>query len=633
MRELVKRYFEQSLSRRGFARGMANLGFTAAAAKAVLGDLDAAEPAPPVRGSETGGAMMEGTGGELVVAQAKAAGAAYLFTNPGSYEVGIFDALVDEPGMHMIMGLHEGVVIAMADGYHRVSLKPALVNVHVIAGTAQAAGQLYNASRDGSALVVTAGLNDNQAWSDEGVLAPRPGYDQKDVNRQFTKIGWDARQPDALPLMLRRAFKVASTPPGGPVYLAMAHYALEARGAKAQILPANRFLLASRTRPDAKATEDAARMLVEARRPMLVVGDEVWKSGAQAELVALAEKLGAAVSTDRQGYANFPARHAQNLGSFGGAGKWMEKGADVIAFIGARDAGGKLVPKTPEMPWDSKVIRIGMDTSHIGRNYPTDVALVADVKAALADLSAAVDSVVTKDRLRQVAAARAGEVKSYTAAARARAEAAARQTFGQSPVHPDELGAVLARTMDKNAIVVAENLTGRYDAFAFGYREDEPMYVTNTGLGLGWGVGAATGAKLAAPGRQVICTIGDGSVMYAASGFWTQARYGIPVITVVYNNRNYQTVRQAYHGYKGKMAGSGKYVGMYLGDPDIDFVKLGESQGVKGEKAGSAAELEAAMKRGAAAGRDGKPYVIEVATARYGGGADSTWHEGFKLRS
>jgi thiamine pyrophosphate-dependent acetolactate synthase large subunit-like protein len=157
------------------------------------------------------------------------------------------------------------------------------------------------------------------------------------------------------------------------------------------------------------------------------------------------------------------------------------------------------------------------------------------------------------------------------------------------------------------------------------------MWLANTGAGLGWGIGAATGAKLAAPDRQVVCSIGDGSVMYSASGFWTQARYGIPVLTVVWNNKNYQTVRHAYHNYSGRMAKSGHYAGMYLGDPYIDFVKLAESQSVKGEKASTAAEFEAALKRGSAATRDGKPYLVEVATARYGGGAESIWYEKFNL--
>src|SRR2546427_3929660 len=202
MRHLIQRYLDHSLSRRGLLRGLSALGFTSAAAQAILKPLEASETAA-TRTDVPGSSTVEGTGGELVVAQAKAAGAQYLFTNPGSFEVGFFDAVIDNPGIQLIMGLHEGIVVAMADGYHRVSLKPGFVNVHVIAGTAQMAGQLYNASRDGSALVITAGLNDNEKWSDETILAPRPGFDQKEITRQFTKISWEARTADSLPLMLR----------------------------------------------------------------------------------------------------------------------------------------------------------------------------------------------------------------------------------------------------------------------------------------------------------------------------------------------------------------------------------------------------------------------------------------------
>ncbi|MBI3695610.1 MAG: thiamine pyrophosphate-binding protein [Acidobacteria bacterium] len=573
---------------------------------------------------------MEGTGGELVMAQAKAAGAEYLFTNPGSFEVGLFDAQIDTPGVQLIMGLHEGIVISMADGYHRVSGKPAFVNVHVIAGTAQAAGQLYNASRDGSALVITAGLNDNEQWSDEVGLAPRPGYDQKEVNRQFTKISWEARKADSLPLMLRRAFKVAATEPGGPVYLAMAHHALETKGVRAQILPAERFMIRARVRPSKAAVEEAARLLVEARRPLLVVGDEVWKSGAQADLVAFSEALGLGVAGGLQGFANFPAHHAHNLGGFSMGSEFVKRGVDLIVVVGARDFGGKVVPGGPEVP-DARIVRIGIDTSNMGRNYPTDLALVADVKEALADLRAAIGGMLTKDRLTSIAASRSDEVRAITSAMRAKTRAVAEKNFGRKPIHPDELGAVMARTIDPDAIVVMENLTGRHDAFNFGFRENEQMRVANTGASLGWGIGAAIGAKLAAPDRQVVCSIGDGSVMYSASGFWTQARFGVPVLTVVWNNYNYQTVRLAYYNYKRKMAATGHYAGMYLGDPEIDFVKLAGSQGVGGEKVTAGDQIAPALKRGIAATREGRPYLVEVVIARYGGGAESTWHQKFNL--
>jgi benzoylformate decarboxylase len=632
MQDLVRRYLDSGLSRRGFLDRMAALGFSLAAANAVLRSADAAESAAGRLETPAGGGLLEGTGGEVAVAQAKAAGVEYMFTNPGSYEAGLFDAFVDTPGLQLIMGLHEGIVISMADGYHKVSRKPAFVNVHVIAGTAQMAGQLYNSSRDGSALVITAGLNDNELWNDDVLLGPAPGYDQKEIPRQFTKICWEARRGESLPLLLRRAFKVAATDPGGPVYLAMAHYALEAKGVKAQILPAERFLIRPRVRPDAASVSEAARLLVEAKRPVVIVGDEVWKSGAQAEMVAFAQKLGLPVAMlSMQAYRNFPVRHPHFLGNFSLSSDYVRRGVDLVLFVGARDLGGKVIPQGAEAPAGAKIVRVGIDTAAMGRTQATDVAVVGDVKGSLKDLSAAVDGLLTKQRQGDLSAGRFEQYRAQAQGMHAQARAAAAKNAGKKPIHPDELGSVMARTLDADAIVVSENLTGRYDAFNFGFRENEQTYIGNSGAGLGWGVGASTGAKLAAPDRQVVCSIGDGSVMYSAAGFWTQARYGIPVLTVVWNNQNYQTVRLAYHEYKGRMAATGHYAGMYLGDPDIDFAKLAESQGVKGERVQDPGGLEAALKRGIAATRDGKPYLVEVAISRLGGGAESTWHESFNL--
>jgi len=136
MQELVKRFLDDGLSRRGLIRKLSTMGIGLAQAQGLLQSFQASEDAGkglPVPGATT----MKGTGGELLMAQAKAAGAEYLFSNPGSFETGLFDAQITA-GVPLIMGLHEGIVIAMADGYHRASLKPAFVNVHVVAGTAQA---------------------------------------------------------------------------------------------------------------------------------------------------------------------------------------------------------------------------------------------------------------------------------------------------------------------------------------------------------------------------------------------------------------------------------------------------------------------------------------------------------------
>lgn len=627
MQDLVRRYMEKGLSRRGFVRGMSALGFTAAAANTVLEPLQASEEAAEET-EASAPATVTGTGGELMVAQMKAAGVEYCFTNPGSFEVGFFDAFTDSPGMQLIMGLHEGVVISMADGYHRVSGKPSFVNVHAIAGTAQMSGQLYNASRDGSAIVITAGLNDNEMWSDESTLTPRPGFNQKEVNRQFTKISWDARDGRGVPLALRRAFKVATTEPGGPVYLALAHYALEAKNISAQILPADRFLLRGKVRADAASVEKAAKWLLEAKNPLVIVGDEIWKSGAQQAVVEFAERLGLPVCSGVEGFRNFPTRHSQYIGGFAAGSPYAQK-ADLILFLGGRDPGGRVVPNQPEMPTNVRIIRAGLDTNTMGRNYPTDLALLSDISEVIKDLNTAMKGDAQK--ISAAAKPRRDEIRAFTQARYQKMDAAMKANFGQSVIHPDELGYKLSRGVDPGAIIVSENLTGKYDAFEFGFGEKDPMWLGNTGFSLGWGLGAAMGAALAAPKRPVVCAIGDGSVMYQSSAFWSMARYEMPVMTVVWNNKNYQTVRHAYHAYQGKMVKSDHYAGMYLGNPDIDFVKLAESQGVRGERVTKGSDLDAALARGAKATREGKPYLLEVEIARYGGGASSTWFEKFSL--
>jgi thiamine pyrophosphate-dependent acetolactate synthase large subunit-like protein len=134
----------------------------------------------------------------------------------------------------------------------------------------------------------------------------------------------------------------------------------------------------------------------------------------------------------------------------------------------------------------------------------------------------------------------------------------------------------------------------------------------------GCGARKKVGAKLGAPSRQVVCFIGDGAVMYCASGFWAQACYGIPVLSVVANNHNSRTVRLVAHGYKGRMSAGAHYDGTYVGEPDIDFVALAKNQGVSGEKVDDHRRLEPAIELGKTATRDGKPYLVEVTTARWG---------------
>jgi benzoylformate decarboxylase len=621
MNRLMQDFLEQRLSRRHFVQALAALGVSATGVESLARAAEAVAQGT----SATLGQTVTGTGGELFVAQMKAAGVRYLFTNPGSFEVGFFDAFLGQPGMTLIMGLHEGLVIAMADGYHKVSREPAFVNVHVIAGTAQAAGQLYNASRDGSALVITAALLDNEAHSDELLLGPRPGFNQKDITRQFTKMAWESHHGDSVAMMLRRAFKVATTEPGGPVYLAIPNTILEGK-ATADVYDRSHFLIPGDIPPDPGRVTQVARLLLEAKSPALVFGDEVAKAGAQPEGLELAELLGLPVHEHvLPAFHSFPRHHSLFKGQFSGKGK------DVVVNVGDYDLGDfdfredtAPLPSAPSYERGAKVVRIGLNTQAIGRNNPFDVVMVANVKLTMRALIEALKSEAPAAALKKLREARWSEPA-------ARKVAIDPGRVGNPVIHPDELGWTLQQLLDGDAIVVSENLSGSNHFLSTGFRANEKLWISNSAGGLGWGIGAATGAKLAAPDRQVVCNIGDGSVMYGAAGFWTQARHEVPVLTVVCNNRNYQTVRLAFWRYQGEMAKTDRYPGMHLGSPNIDFVKLAESQGVAGVRVEKSGDLRRALQEGIDTTRGGQPFLVEVVVQKVGGGAGSEWYQEFSL--
>jgi benzoylformate decarboxylase len=632
MRELLLDYYNGNLSRRRFLKRLAETGMTVAAASAIVEMADVAEAQTAENGSRY--KVITGTGGELLAEQARAAGVKYIFTNPGSFEVGFFDALTDRPDLQVIIGLHEGIVVPLADGYHKVTGEPGFINVHAIAGTAQMAGQLYNAHRDGSAIVVTAGMQDAANYSDDVLLAPRPGFSQTEVNRQFTKISWEVRNGASIPVFTRRALKTAMTAPGGPVYIAFSSFSLEAGNLKGEIWPKENFLVQARPRPAKDQVEQLAKMLIEANRPSAIFGDEVWKSKAQAEAVELCEMLGLPAATGtqtQQAFPNFPTRHPQYIGQFAADRPYPSGQVDLLVQFGTRDLGGMQVPDKPMLDGAARTVAVGLDTNMLGRTQPVDLAVVADMRETFRDLKDAVNSMVTAARLQKLREDRLAVVKPHAFKMAATALENARKNFDKRPIHPDQVGLEIEQIADPDAIIVSENLTGSNGLFRLGYRPDEKLWLGNTGASLGWGVGAAVGAKLGAPDRQVILSIGDGSVMYSAAGFWTMARYGVPVLTVVWNNHNYQTVRNAYVRYGKRMAATGHYHGLYLGDPEIDFVKLAESQGVRGEKVTEPGGIQAALKRGVKATRDGNPYLVEIVISRVGGGADSTWHQKFNL--
>jgi benzoylformate decarboxylase len=571
-----------------------------------------------------------GTGGMLLLQTLKDAGVEYLFTNPGSAETGIFAALAEDGDQRLVVGKHEGLVAAMADGYHRTGGKIGVVIAHVMGGSYQLAGQLFNAQVAGSSLLVVAGDWASELQDYRG-LAPFPGLSQAESMRPLTKEARCAYQvvanPAAITVATTRALREATTPPTGPVYLSISAELLNREGLEAQIGEAAQYTI-ERPGPARPTTVEAiARRLGEAQCPVLIFGDDVWREGAQAEAVRLAEILEAPVFATRQIFANFPTRHPLYCGMYPVSTDFRKVSGltpDLLFLVGCQGVHGSVS--------EPFVMQIGPNPLLMGRHYPLDLAAQCELKGTLRDLGQALTLLHPSERVATWSRQRA-KVRAYAALLIEREQDLAREHEHDTIVHPSVLEAQLAELLPSETMMVQESSTARTTLMSLGY---QGMGWTRSGGGsLGWGVGAATGAKIAVGrDRPVVLHLGDGALTYSAAGFWTMARYNTAVLTIVSNNESYQIVRHnwAREVPDSKMVRDGRYPGIYLGAPATDYVALARSQGVDGEAVTTVKELEPALRRGLERiTRGNRPYLIEVTVAREGVGAESTWYQDWQL--
>jgi thiamine pyrophosphate-dependent acetolactate synthase large subunit-like protein len=571
-----------------------------------------------------------GTGGMLLLQTLKDAGVEYLFSNPGSAETGIFAALEEDGETRLVVGKHEGLVAAMADGYHRLSGKVGVVIAHVMGGSYQLAGQLFNAQVAGSSLLVIAGDWASELQDYRG-LAPFPGLSQAESMRPITKEARCAYQvhtnPAAIPVATIRALREATTPPTGPVYLSISAELLSHDAPEVQIGEDAGYRIERPAPARPQTIEAIARRLGEARCPVLMFGDDVWRDGAQAEAVWLAEALEAPVFATRQVFANFPTRHPLYCGMYP-VPKDFEKVTglkpDLLFLVGCQGVHGSVS--------EPSVMQIGPNPLLMGRHYPLDVAAQCEVRGTLRDLADTLPRVHGADRSAAWVRQRA-KVRAFAALLIEREEILVREHQNDAVVHPAVLEAQLVQILPKNTVMVHESSTARTTLLPFGHGG---MTWTRSGGGsLGFGVGAAIGAKIAV-GRErpVVLHLGDGALGYSAAGFWTMARYNTAILIVVSSNESYQIVRHnwAKDMPDAKMFRDDKYPGLWLSAPAVDYVGLARSQGVDGECVKTVADLEPALRRGMEKiTRENRPYMVEVAVAREGIGAESTWYQDWQL--
>ena len=633
MRELVARYLSRAISRRSFLKGMTSAGISVAAAETILDSLvPVAQAQESGRVAADGIKVVEGTGGECFAEQLIASGVKYVFGNSASEDANFYEALVDRPQLKYILTPHEGPGAAMAAGYLKASGEPTIVMQAAVVGLANAMGQMFNAFKDQTPLVFYSYRTDQTG------RAGRDGFEevanQEQIVQPMTKYAWLARRPDMIPETVRRAFKAAWTPPYGPTYASW-HSDFNDESVRAEVIVQEKVDPRMRVRPNPAEVERAAKLLVEARMPVMIVGDELYSAKAVAKAVKLAELLGMPVTQARQIFANFPETHPLWVGSPPAARLTsldFPKNPDVIINVGNKLQHNSPVPIIGR---GAKFIDMRIDSLSMGNVVELDVPLVADVGLGLDDLTAAVAQLVNSS-FKEKAAARAEETRKFHEKARGLRDLVMKNPdWDRAPMLADRVTREVAQFADRDAIIVHEAGSVALHGFEFNPEGGRELFFYY-GAHLGSGVGTAAGVKLARPNRQVICLVGDGSFIFGPTALWNMARLELPVITVVYNNHAYSgphsRVIEKVPG--GRMVQTGHFFHDYLGSPDMNMASIAKGFGVDAEVANSPAELRAALGRARKASLEGKPYLIDAQVARVGvAWADKPWTPPIRGRS
>ncbi|WP_066419027.1 thiamine pyrophosphate-binding protein [Halorubrum aethiopicum] len=545
---------------------------------------------------------MTRTGADLFVEALETYGVPYLFGNPGTTEVPVMSAL-EGSKVDYVLGLQEDIAVGMAAGYactrrQRGDEYPlGVVNLHVAPGMAHGLGNLYAASVSGAPLVITAGTHSMRHQHEEPILYG----DLVEMTQQFTKWSAEVKAVESLPTMLRRACKVALTPPMGPVFLGFPMDVM----LRETNMPVEPLEIPKTGRGDTHAIAQAADVLTEADEPVLIVGDQIARGGQPTveAVIELAEQTGARVHSEiLSTEVNFPMDHELWVShmpeSFAEARALHE--ADAVVLIGCTTHTPTLAHDEPLVPSNATAVHIGPDSWELAKNEPASVVISGALRPTIKDLTRRISGRVSDEQL-TARRKKISEIRDWVG-----------ENLQQSP--SDNSDAIskteLIETMEKavpDAYIVDESVTTRYALLSEWDLQPGQLFGNKSG-GLGYGLPAAVGAALAEDDRPVVGLLGDGSYLYYPHSMYTAARYDLDLTIVISNNQNYRILKDNALKILGGDDDDHEFIGMDL-QPGVDFTVNASSHGVEGGQITDKETLEAMLRE--AANTSG-PSVLDV---------------------
>jgi acetolactate synthase I/II/III large subunit len=551
---------------------------------------------------QTSPAPQETSAAEVLLRALRAHGIDFFFANPGTDFAPVVEAFarskkqgVDVPRPMVIP--HENAAVAMAHGVYMVSGQPQAVMVHTTVGTGNTLNTLINASRDHVPMLLLAGRTpitegDAHGGRNRHIHWAQEMFDQAGLVREVVKWDYELRTPDQTADVVARAMEIMMASPRGPAYLMLPREVVGGAVRLSNAPPVLRAVPAT-PYPDPAAVEALARMILQAERPVIVTANSGRTADGVAALAKLAERFALPVISYNQRFLCLPWSHPMSQGFRPGP---LVKDADLAIVIDC------------DVPWinqldappsaDCRVAHLGEDPSFARypmRSYRSDIAIAGNTEVTLTALDAALGRLVAADdrglsRRRARLTARAAEIRKVWAQT---SEAAGKA----ETIKPEWLSRCLGEALPKDAIVVNE-----YPLQPEHCPRELPR--TYFGLspagGLGWGFGAALGAKLAAPDRLVVATLGDGAYVFAnpTACHWVAAKHELPILIVVFNNQLYGAVRRATLSmYETGVAAEDDARLLADLSPSPAFEKLVEASGGYGECVTKPSDLPAAIQR------------------------------------
>ncbi len=516
---------------------------------------------------------MSKTGNEKLIEQLMADGCYHMFGNPGTVEQGFLDAMGKYKEFHYITCFQESIAVAMADGYARKTGRPAVVQLHSGVGLGNGIGMIYQAMRGHAPLVILAG----EAGIKYEAMDAQMACDLVAMAKPVTKWSGRVTHKDSLLRMVRRAVKLAVTPPAGPVFLALPLDILDEINTE-PVYPSCRINTKT-VMADKKELGEIASLLANAAAPVFVVGDGIDASGAADALLANAELVGATVYGADNSVVNFDhssCLYGGDLGHmFGENSRDKVKCADVVLI-----AGTYVFPEVfpcLESPFreDARIIHIDHNTYEIGKNHRVDIGIAADPACVLTELAAMIKDILTED-LRHAANARTEKM---------RQEKQKRDMSWKEGGAFDAFCKTLKEKTGDELIVFDEALTSSDTLNHYFPFSKAGSFFQTRGGSLGVGIPGAMGIKLASPSSTVIGFTGDGGSMYTIQALQTASRYNIGAKFVILNNGAYQLLRDNMDMYwQEENIKPHAYPDCFSLQPSVNFVKMAQAMSVKAKR-------------------------------------------------